>query len=106
MVNYTTRVIISSKQIDKLKKELFAAAPTPDALRNYAAEVTKVSERMAVMLEVLTDNGFQIGTKKDCIYGDSEDVEALAARQLLAEQGFADNEYQIYLEYRRQWGVM
>lgn len=106
MVNYTTRVIISSKNIDKLKKELFAVTPTPADLRNYAQEVTKASERMAVMLEILADNGFQIGTKKDCVYADSESVEAVDARRLLSERGFADNEYQIYLEYRRQWGVM
>jgi len=106
MVDYTTRVIISSKHLEQLKKQLLTPSPTPDSLRNYAKAVAQATDQMADLLEVLTNNGFRTGAKKDCIYADSETVEAVAARRLLAEQGFADNEYQIYLEYRRQWGVM
>lgn len=106
MVDYTTRVMIGLKAVEQLRKQLVGSAPAPEDLRNYGKMVAKATGRTAAMLEVLADNGFRITAKKDYIFADSEIVEAVDVRRLLAKHGFADQEYQIYLEYRRQWGVM
>ncbi|MCM0757315.1 hypothetical protein M7775_01875 [Sporomusa sphaeroides DSM 2875] len=92
--------------MEQLKKQIVGTAPTPEDLRSYGKTIAMATDRIAGMIEVLSANGFRVTAKKDYIYADSETVEAAAARRLLAEHGFADREYQIYLEYRRQWGVM
>ncbi len=106
MVDYTTRVIISLKDIEQVKKQTIGTQPSPESLRNYGKLAAAAAERAAAILEVLAAAGFTFSAKKDYIYADSEAVEAVAAKRLLAEHGVADKEYQIYLEYRRQWGVM
>jgi len=106
MVDYITRVIISLKDIDQVRTQLIATAPTPEDIFAYGKTIAATTARMADMMEVLAAAGFVFSAKKDYIYADSEIVEAAAVRSLLAERGFADREYQIYLEYRRQWGVM
>lgn len=106
MVDYTTRVIISLKDIEQSKKMIIGNSPTSEDVRNYGKTISLVTERLAGMMEILASHGFQITAKKDYIYADSDTVEAVATRRILAEHGFADREYQIYLEYRRQWGVM
>lgn len=106
MVDYTTRVIINLKNIEQSSKKIIGILSTPEDLRNYGKTIGLLTDRIAGMLELLISCGFRITAKKDCIYADSDTLEAVAARRLLAEHGFADREYQIYLEYRRQWGVM
>ena len=106
MVDYTTRIIISLKEIEQLRKQIVGSAPGPESLRKYGAMAAAASERTAAMLEVLASAGFTFKANKEYIYADSESVEAAKAKQLLAAHGFADKEYQIYLEYRRQWGIM
>lgn len=106
MVNYTTRVIISLKDIDQSRKQIIGTAPVPENLFAYGKTIAAASARIAGMMEVLADAGFVFTAQTDCIYADSETIEAATVRSLLAERGFADREYQIYLEYRRQWGVM
>ncbi len=106
MVDYTTRIIINLKDLEPVRQPSPAAAPSPASLRSYGKSVAAAAERAAAMLEVLGAAGFSFTAKKDLIYADSESVEAVAARRLLADHGFADREYRIYLEYRRQWGVM
>ncbi|HWR42984.1 hypothetical protein [Sporomusa sp.] len=106
MVDYTTRIIISLKDIEQVKKQAIGIEPSPESLRHYGKTLAAAAERAAAMMEVLAAAGFTFTAKKDYIYADSESVEAVAARRLLADHGFADREYQIYLEYRRQWGVL
>lgn len=106
MVNYTTRVIISLKDIEQVKKQAIGTQPSPESLRNYGKLAAAAAERAAAILEVLAAAGFTFTAKKDYIYADSEAVEAVAVKRLLTGHGIADKEYQIYLEYRRQWGVM
>lgn len=106
MVNYTTRVIINFKQLEQAGRQYLPAQPSPENLRAYGQGIAAAAERAAVMLEVLAAAGFSFTMKKDFIYADSETVEAVEAKRLLRQQGVSDREYQIYLEYRRQWGVM
>lgn len=106
MVDYTTRVILSLKDIELIKKQTIGIQPSPESLRQHGRLTAAAAERAAAMLEVLDEAGFVFTVKKHCIVADSETMEAAAVKRLLAERGFADREYQIYLEYRRQWGVM
>ncbi len=106
MVDHTTRIIISLKEFEQLRKAVLGPAPDAHSLRKYGALAAAAAERMAAMLEVLAAAGFTLKATKDTIYADSETVEATAAKRLLAARGFADKEYEIYLEYRRQWGIM
>ncbi|WP_425060356.1 hypothetical protein SCACP_10470 [Sporomusa carbonis] len=106
MVNYTTRVILNLTDIGQAKTSLIGNEPRPEDVRYYGRVLSHRAERIAGMMEVLAAAGFTFTVKKDYIYADSEAVEAVAAKRMLAEQGFSDREYQIYLEYRRQWGVM
>jgi hypothetical protein len=92
--------------MDQIKKQTIGDEPSPESLRQYGKGMAAAAERFAAMLEVLAGAGFAFTAKKDYIYADSEAVEAVDARRLLSDHGFADREYQIYLEYRRQWGVM
>ena len=104
MVDYTTRIIISLKDIEKLRSSV--VSPNAEQIKRYGNAVAAKTERIAAMIEILANSGFSLSMKKEYIYADSENIEAVAAKRLLADKGFEDKEYQIYLEYRRQWGVM
>lgn len=90
------------------KKELrlISGVPTPEDLYVYGKTTATTTDRMARMMEVLAAAEFEFIAKNDCIYADSASMEAVDVKRLLGENGFADSEYQVYLEYRRQWGVM
>ena len=106
-VNHVTRVILHLLD-DPVPYEIISQAEplTPNAVRQFSSHLQTRLERVAVMMELLVKRGFVLIQDKDCIYADSETVEAQEAKRYLLERGFRDREFQISLEYTRKWGMM
>jgi hypothetical protein len=63
-------------------------------------------ERATAMMDLLAAQGFTVKRGKNCMQAYSDSVEAQDAKQYLQGHGFSDQEFQVRLEYTRQWGVM
>ncbi len=105
MVNYVTRIIINIFEIQALEL-LIGGQPTASGVYAYGEGVSKKIQRISAMLEILATADFKIKCKNNLIYADSELLEAWQVKNLLTQHGFVATEYQIYVEYQRQWGVM
>lgn len=105
MVDYTTRVILS---LDCHKQPPWPAfkPPAADDVEEYGRFIAERNHRVAAMMRILEQQGFAFKYKKGVVCADSSDTEAQAVKKLLRTNGFADYEYQIYLEYYRQWGIL
>lgn len=62
--------------------------------------------RADALSDALAGLGFQVTRDRKRIVADSSAIEARAAKERLRAQGFADREYQVYVEYVRQWGFL
>ena len=54
----------------------------------------------------LEDLGFEVRRERSRIVGDSTTVEGQAVKAYLRGRGFADREYQVFVEFVRQWGIL
>ena len=106
-VNHLTRVILQLIN-DPIPYHLLDQADgvTPQAVRNLGNHLQYRLERVAGMMELLALRGFVFHRGKNCIYAESDEVEAQEAKQYLLKNGYADREFQISLEYIRKWGMM
>ena len=106
-VNHLTRVILQLVD-DPVPYQILDQADqvTPQGVRNLGNHLQYRLERVAGMMELLAVRGFVLHRGKNCIYADSEEVEAQEAKQYLLKNGYADKEFQIWLEYIRKWGMM
>jgi hypothetical protein len=54
----------------------------------------------------LQDHGFELRVQRRRIVAESSLVGAQEAKAILRAAGFEDREYQVFLEYVRQWGIL
>lgn len=85
MVNYTTRIIMKLTGQEE---------PVPGRAR------------VPAMMEILVQKDFTFTRSGDSILAESTSMEAQAAKQYLLRRGFRADEFQVFLEYTRQWGVL
>ncbi len=105
MVEYTTCIsmkVIDIKDTDSSEKKRVDA----ESIRNLGSHLAKRSERVAVMMELLAVKGFAFTANKNTIFAVSRKVEAQEAKSYLLQKGFHDSEFQVYLEYTREWGIL
>lgn len=62
--------------------------------------------RAAEMAAALAARGFSVRVARHRFVAESTVVEAQAAKAWLRARGFEDREYQVFLEYARQWGIL
>jgi hypothetical protein len=107
MVNYITSITFNLDSKHDIRYGLSVnRSLQPDAVRQLANVLTNRLERVAAMMDLLATQGFTFQAGKNCIEGYSDSVEAQDAKQYLQKHGFHDHEFQVRLEYVRQWGVM
>ncbi|SDF08432.1 hypothetical protein [Sporolituus thermophilus] len=107
MVHHLTRITLKLLD-DPIPFDLVRKAQPPSAkdVRAFGRQLGNRAERVAKMMELLAAKGFTFTAGKDCIYADSAEMEAQAVKRYLLENGFQDQEFQVYLEYVRKWGIM
>jgi len=81
---------------------------SPKAVRNLNKFLTSRLERIATMMELLTEahDDWAITGKKDYILMETETYDFNDAIKILEEQGFDDSEFILKVEYIRKWGVL
>ncbi len=62
--------------------------------------------RAADLVHALAAFGFAIRRERGAVVAESDRVEAQDAKRRLRALGFSDREYQVFLEYVRQWGTL
>lgn len=62
--------------------------------------------RARELAAALAELGFAVRSEGRRLVADSTAVEAQEAKRVLRARGFADREYQVFLEYVRRWGVL
>ena len=62
--------------------------------------------RAAEMASALAARGFSVRVERRRFVAESTTVEAQDAKRALLARGFRDREFQVQLEYVRQWGVL
>jgi len=107
MVDHLTRIILKpveepSSYVHFLKSDVVDAK----AVRDLGLQLQRRAERVALMMELLAAKGFSFSFKQGSVFADSPVIEAQEAKQYLLENGFLDQEFQIFLEYGRKWGIM
>lgn len=80
----------------------------PEAVRNLNTFLTLRLERIAAMMELLTEahNDWAITGKKDCILMETESYDFNSSLRILKDHGFDDSEFILKVEYTRKWGVL
>ena len=78
------------------------------AVRNFSKFLSSRLERIATMMELLSEahDDWAITGKKDYILMETETYEFNDAIKILKEQGFDDSEFNLNVEYTRKWGVL
>ncbi|MCS5696413.1 hypothetical protein [Desulfofundulus thermocisternus] len=105
MVNYRVTVILKLLE-GNLPPEKIQDPVRPEDVRRLGDFLKERLERVASMMELLQERGFCCrGTRKAVIL-EGSDLEAYQVKKLLQEHGFKPHEYEIKLEYTRQWGIM
>ena len=64
------------------------------------------SERAGELAAALVELGFQVRTDRDAVVADSTTVEGQQVKAYLRGRGFADREFQVFVEFVRRWGVL
>jgi len=62
--------------------------------------------RAAEMASALAARGFSVRVERRRFVAESTTVEAQEAKAWLRARGFADREFEVFLEYVRQWGIL
>ncbi|MBP2625503.1 MAG: hypothetical protein H6Q68_214 [Firmicutes bacterium] len=107
MVDHLTRIILKPVE-EPLRCQQFLMNDMADAqaVRCFGLQLQRRTKRVALMMELLLTKGFVFSFQKGYIFADSPVMEAQEAKEYLLENGFFDQEFQIFLEYGRKWGVM
>lgn len=64
------------------------------------------SPRAELLARTLEGLGFSVTRERGRIRAESASVEASSVKSALRERGLHDSEYQVVVEFARQWGVM
>lgn len=80
----------------------------PEAVRNLSRFLKNRLERIARMLEILTEahDDWAITGWKDHILVETESFDFNNAIKVLKDKGFNDDEFILKVEYTRKWGVL
>lgn len=78
----------------------------PHRLREAGILAKAHYDKLAAIMEALTELKFVFSTDKNYLYAKSETVGAREAKEYLLAKGFQDQDFQIHLEYSRGWGMM
>lgn len=107
MVDHLTRIILKPV-VEPLLSSHFITEEVIDAraIRGFGLQLQHRTERVALMMELLGAKGFAFSFQKGSIFADSSVMEAQETKKYLQENGFHDQEFQIFLEYGRKWGIM
>jgi len=107
MVDHLTRVILKPV-VEPLFPGHFLENKGVDAqsVRDFGLQLQRRTERIAVMMELLATMGFTFTFKNGSVFADSSVLEAQETKKQLQANGFLDQEFQIFLEYGRKWGMM
>ena len=62
--------------------------------------------RAEELVRALAERGFSVRRERRRLVAESTVVEAQEAKRALLALGFRDREFQVFLEYVRQWGVL
>ena len=62
--------------------------------------------RAEAIARTLAEQGFSVRRERRRLVADSTVVEAQDAKRALLARGFRDREFQVQLEYVRQWGIL
>jgi hypothetical protein len=62
--------------------------------------------RAEALAGALAALGFAVKRERRRIVADSFQVGGREAKELLRARGFEDREFQVYVEYVRQWGIL
>lgn len=107
VVTHLTRVGLSLlPDTDVFQALPVVGQPTPEVIRSIGRTMAVRAERVAAMMELMAAQGFSFESDKRAIYAYSNEVEAFQIKRDLIRAGFADYEFQIYLEYTRGWGML
>ncbi|MDD4601290.1 hypothetical protein SDC9_13612 [bioreactor metagenome] len=108
IVTYLTQIIfhLTLNQEDIDDAAIWQGTVGSGQVRRLGELMTKRTERVAAMMDLLAAAGFEFEVKKNVVYATSDQVEAFEAKQRLLEAGFKDREFQILLEYTRGWGML
>ncbi|WP_242344271.1 hypothetical protein [Anaeromyxobacter terrae] len=68
--------------------------------------VDAAAPRAGALADALAARGFSVRRERARIVAESVTVEAGDAKRQLLALGFRDREFQVFLEYVRQWGVL
>ncbi|AFM02263.1 hypothetical protein Desde_4001 [Desulfitobacterium dehalogenans ATCC 51507] len=81
---------------------------SPQAVRNLKDFLSIRLERIATMLELLTEahDDWAMTGKKEYILLETETYDFNHALKLLKDHGFKDTEFVLKVEYTRKWGVL
>ena len=82
--------------------------PTAEELSELATYttrcMTRVSELYALLLSIHDD--WEITPKRDCIILETETMDFETIIPLIKASGFNENDYVLYSEYTRKWGML
>ncbi|MBE3588916.1 MAG: hypothetical protein IMW93_10315, partial [Thermoanaerobacteraceae bacterium] len=100
MVNHKVTVFLN----------LYERVSLPEAVR--AEDVRRLGdmlkerhERVAAMMDLLQAEGFSCRAHRQAVILEGSRLEAYQVKELLQKHGFRPDEYEIKLEYTRQWGI-
>ncbi len=68
--------------------------------------VDATAPRAGALADALAARGFSVRRERARFVAESDAVEAGEAKRQLLALGFRDREFQVFLEYVRQWGVL
>lgn len=108
IVTYLTQIVfhLTLNQEDIDDAAIWQGTVGSGQVRRLGELMTKRTERVAAMMDLLAASGFEFDVKKNVVYATSDQVEAFEAKHSLLEAGFKDREFQILLEYTRGWGML
>lgn len=80
----------------------------PEAVRSLNRYLSRRLERIAAMLEILTEihDDWAVTGYKDYILAETESFDFNNAVKALNDQEFTDEEFVLKVEYTRKWGVL
>lgn len=79
-----------------------------EEVKNLAAYTTERMNRTAALMELLKKihDDWEISAKSDCIIMETESMKFEDIIPQLFEAGFTENDYILYSDYTRKWGML
>ncbi|SMB96691.1 hypothetical protein SAMN00017405_2391 [Desulfonispora thiosulfatigenes DSM 11270] len=90
------------------KQDIIMRDPCAKSVRYYKDNLTDRLERVAQMMEILSDLHYDwaITAKKDFILFETTTLDFNIALEKLKQNNFTDDEFVLKVEYDRKWGLL